>query len=133
VVFEHWPMVRVLSWETTMAHVFTKVDLERFFALNTPKSKFFHDTNQIILNFVRSRMAMEILFAPDGLAVAAAIDPSLIIKKESHYMSVETGGIQSRGFTYVDWWDSSGKSANAEIILEMDQKRFVQMMEDGLR
>lgn len=133
VVFEHWPMVRVLSWETTMAHVFTKVDLERFFALNTPKSKFFHDTNQIILNFVRSRMAMEILFAPDGLAVAAAIDPSLITKKESHYMSVETGGIQSRGFTYVDWWDSSGKSANAEIILEMDQKRFVQMMEDGLR
>lgn len=133
VVFERWPKIRVLSWETTMAHVFTKTDLGRFFALNTPKSAFFQKTNQIILNFVRSLMNTDLLFAPDGLAVAAAIDPTLITKKETHYMSVETGGLQSRGFTYVDWMDSSGKQANAEIILEIDQARFVQMMGDGLR
>jgi purine nucleosidase len=132
-VFERWPMVRILSWETTMEHLFTKDNLERFFALNTPKSRFMHDTNQIIMGFVRKMFNQEFLYAPDELAVACAIDPTLITKKETHYVSVETGGIQSRGLTYVDWWERSGRKANAEIILEVDQDRFLQMMEDGLR
>ncbi len=132
-VFERWPMVRILSWEMTMEHLFTKDDLDRFFALNTPKSKFMYDTNQIIMGFVRKMFNQEFLFPSDELAVACAIDPTLITKKETHYVSVETGGIQSRGLTFVDWWDRGGKPANAEIILDLDQKRFIQMMEDGLR
>lgn len=132
-VFERWPMVRILSWEMTMDHLFTKQDLDRFFALDTPKSRFMHDTNQIILGFVRDMFSQEFLFPSDELAVACAIDPTLIIKKENHHVSVETGGIQSRGLTYVDWWDRNGKPINAEIILDLDQARFVQMMEDGLR
>jgi purine nucleosidase len=132
-VFERWPMVRILSWETTMEHLFTKENLDHFFALNTPKSRFMHDTNQIIMGFVRKMFNQEFLYAPDGLAVACAIDPTLITKKESHHVSVETGGIQSRGLTYVDWWERSGKPINAEIILDVDQKRFIQMMENGLR
>jgi purine nucleosidase len=82
---------------------------------------------------VRKMFNQEFLYAPDELAVACAIDPTLITKKETHYVSVETGGIQSRGLTYVDWWERSGRTANAEIILEVDQDRFLQMMEDGLR
>ena len=132
-VFERWPMVRILSWETTMEHLFTKENLDRFFSLGTPKSKFMHDTNQIILGFVRQMFNQEFLFPSDELAVACAIDPTLVTKKESHHVSVETGGIQSRGLTYVDWWDRSGKPINAEVILDLDQQRFVQMMEDGLR
>lgn len=133
IVFEHWPKVRVLSWETTLGHVFTEQDLNAFFNLNTPKSKFFHDTNQIILNFVREKMHQNMLFAPDGLAVAAAIDPKIITRKEEHYVSVELSGQNTRGMTYVDWFDFGDKPANAEIILEINQPRFVQMMEDGLR
>jgi inosine-uridine nucleoside N-ribohydrolase len=34
--------------------------------------------------------------------------------------------------TYVDWLDQSGKEANAEIILEINQPLFVEMFETGL-
>jgi len=132
-VFGMWPKVRVLSWETTMAHVFTKDVLEIFFSLDTPKAKFFHDTNQIILKFVRERLKTEVLFAPDALAVAAAIEPEIITKKEEHYLSVELHGRFTRGQTSVDWWDMSEKPANAELILEINQERFNQMMAEGLR
>lgn len=132
-VFERWPMVRILSWEMTMDHLFTRQDLNRFFALGTTKSKFMQDTNRIILGFVRDMFDQEFLFPSDELAVACAIDPTLITKKENHHVSVETGGIQSRGLTYVDWWDRNGKPINAEIILDLDQQRFIQMMENGLR
>lgn len=133
IVFEHWPKTHVLSWETTLAHVFTKDVLARFFAMGTEKANFFHDTNQIILNYIREHMRTEMLFAPDALAVAAAIAPEIVTKKENHYLSVELCGKFTRGQTSVDWWDTSGKPANAELILEIDQEQFNRMMENGLR
>ena len=132
-VFERWPMIRILSWEMAMDHLFTKENLDRFFALNTPKSQFMQKTNRLVFDFVHEKFNQEFLFPSDELAVACAIDPTLITKKENHHVSVETGGIQSRGLTYVDWWDRNGKPVNAEIILDLDQQRFVQMMENGLR
>ncbi len=133
IVFDRWPKVRVLSWETTLGHVFTKENLDKLFSLDTPKAKFFHDTNQIILKFIKGMLHQDMLFAPDGLAVAAAIDPSIITKKEEHFMSVELSGQKTRGMTYVDWFNFSDNPGNAEIIMEIDQPRFVEMMEAGLR
>ena len=132
IVFERWPKVRVLSWETTMGHVLTAENLDEIFALKTPKSKFFHDTNQIVLKFAQEVMHQRMLFAPDGLTVAAAINPKVINRKEEHYMSVELSGKNTRGMTYVDWLDQSGKEANAEIILEINQPLFLEMFETGL-
>lgn len=133
IVFSNWPKIKVLSWETTMTHVFDKETLEGFFAIDSPKARFFRDTNQIILKFVAKMLHQDILFAPDGLAVAAAIQPDIITAKESHFLSVELQGKYTRGQTSVDWMDMSGKPANAEIILGIDQMRFNKMMENGLR
>jgi len=72
------------------------------------------------------------MFAPDGLAMAAAIEPSIITRKEVRHLSVELSGEQSRGLTIVDWFGMSGKTPNAEIIMEVDQPRFVDMMVNGL-
>ena len=46
VVFERWPKVRVLSWETTMAYPFNGEQVKGFFGMGTPKAKFFHDIYQ---------------------------------------------------------------------------------------
>jgi purine nucleosidase len=133
IVFSAWPMLTLLSWETTMAHVFSREDLDRFFNLGTPRARFFHDTNQKILSFVRTRLNQDILFAPDGLALAAAVEPDIVTKAETRYVSVELHGTQSRGQTVVDWYGSTQKAPNTEIILEVDKQRFVQLMENGLK
>lgn len=134
IIFNSWGKLTMLSWETTLEHVFNKADLQRFFSLDTPKAKFFHDTNQIILDFVKSRLeGKEMLFAPDGLAMAAAIEPEIVKKAEEHYVSVELRGQFTRGQTNVDWFNASQKPANAEIILEVDHERFKTLMENGLK
>lgn len=132
IVFSRWPKVRVLSWETTMAHVIDQETLKRFFSFETPRAQFFHDTNQIILNFTRDVYHREMLFAPDALAVAVAIEPGIIVKKESHHLLVELQGKFTRGQTCVDWYDVSGKPANAEIIIKINKTRFIEMMEKSL-
>ena len=133
IVFDRWPKIRVLSWETTMGHVISKQDLDRLLALNTAKSNFVKSITQQTLKFIKDAMHQEMLFAADGLAAAVAINPDIISQKEEHNMSVELCGEKSRGMTYVDWFDFSGKPANAEIILEINQPRFIKMMEAGLK
>src|SRR5919109_3338558 len=41
IVFSSWPMLTLLSWETTLAHVITRETLEQFFNLGTHRAKFF--------------------------------------------------------------------------------------------
>ena len=132
-VFSAWPMLTLLSWETTLAHIFSRDVLDRFFNLGTSRAKFFYDTNQKILGYIRNRLRQDVLFAPDGLALAAAIEPEVITRSEKRYVSIELHGSQTRGQTVVDWSGSTQKEPNTEIILEVDQTRFIQLMENGLR
>jgi inosine-uridine nucleoside N-ribohydrolase len=89
VVFERWPKVRVLSWETTMLYPFNGEQVAHFFNMGTAKSRFFHDIYQKTLGFLREKFHQDLLFSADGLAVACAIDPSIITRKEEHFMEVE--------------------------------------------
>ena len=133
IVFSTWPMLTLLSWETTLAHIFTRDVLDRFFHLGTPRAKFFHDTNQKILSFIKDRWEQDMLFAPDGLAMAAAIEPGIITRSEKKYVTIELHGSLTRGQTVVDWSNMTKKQPNAEIIHAVDQERFIQLMENGLK
>jgi purine nucleosidase len=132
-VFSSWPMLTLLSWETTLAQFFTRDVLEHFYNLGTLRAKFFHDTSQKTLSFIRERLGQELFFAPDGLALAVAIEPDIVTKSEKKHVSVELHGSQTRGQTVVDWYGQTQKPVNTEIILDLDQDRFIQLMEGGLR
>lgn len=132
IVFDRWPMVRVLDWETTTATGLTKNDVDTLFAIDTPKAKFFRKTNTKTIAFIKEHFKIDMMFAPDGLAMAVAIEPSIIKKVEIRHLSVELSAGQSRGLTIVDWFGMGGKTHNAEIIMEVDQPRFVDMMVNGL-
>lgn len=133
IVFDRWPMVRVLDWETTIATGLSKSDIETLFAINTPKAEFFRKTNANTMAFIKEHFKIDLMFAPDGLAMAAALEPSIIKKKEVRHLSVELSGEQSRGLTVVDWFGMGGKTPNAEIIMEVDQPLFAEMMANGLK
>jgi purine nucleosidase len=126
-------MLSLLSWETTLAHIFTREVLDQFFSLGTSRAKFFQDTNQKILGFIKDRWNQDMLFAPDGLAMAAAIEPGIVTRSEKKYVTIELQGAHTRGQTVVDWFNTTKKQPNTEIIHEMDQECFIQLMENGLK
>lgn len=133
IVFSSWPMLTLLSWETTLAHVFTRDVLDGFFNLGTPRAKFFHDTNQKIMKFIKEFLGQDMLFAPDGLALAAAVEPGIVLKSEKKYVAIELHGTLTRGQTVVDWFGFTQKPPNTEIIVSVDMKRFIELMKNGLK
>ena len=133
IIFDKWPMVQVLDWETTVATGLTKENLDMLFAMGTPKADFFRKISATTLAFIKDHFKDERLFAADGLAMSVAVEPSIIKRKELRHLTIELSGEHSRGLTVVDWFGMGGKIPNAEIIMEVDQPRFAELMADGLR
>ncbi len=132
VVFESWPEFKLISWETTMAHGFSGSLVEKWFAMNTPQAEFFKKTNQLAIEYITNILGRKMLFSADALAMSVALEPSIVKKSEKHALTVELNGRFTRGQTTVDWMDMSKKPKNAELILEVDQERFIQLMEHAL-
>jgi len=132
-VLAAWQMATILTWETTLAHMLTGEDLKRIFDLKTAKSKFFEDTSRPIRAFIRDVLKQDVLFEPDGLAMAIAIEPQIIKHAETRFVSVELSGTHTRGQMCVDWMGTRKRPANAEIVMEIDQTRFMDLFVNGLK
>jgi purine nucleosidase len=60
----------------------------------------------------------------DPLAVAAAIDPSLIVTQRVA-VDVETAGALTSGMTVADWRGVWGRPANADVAIAVEAPRFI--------
>jgi inosine-uridine nucleoside N-ribohydrolase len=60
----------------------------------------------------------------DPLAIAAAIDPSLIVT-EPAAVDVEIAGELTSGMTVADWRGVWKRAPNAEVATEADATRFI--------
>jgi len=132
-VLSAWKQATLITWETTLTHRLVEADLQRIERLDTEKSRFFEKTGRVIRNFIRNRLGQEGLYTADALAMAVALEPQIVRKSEKCYATVELSGSVTRGQLCADWFGLGRRAANAEIVLELDQPRYVEMFVDGFR
>ncbi|MEI7844889.1 MAG: nucleoside hydrolase [Chloroflexota bacterium] len=132
IVFKAWPNSVLVSWETTLAHMFSAEQVATLWAMQTPRAEFFRRVTGNTLKFIEKHLGQRALFAADFLAVAAAIEPSIVLKSENKYLEVELHGQHSRGQTVVDWNNSRSKTPNVELVLEMDSNRLWELFQMAL-
>ena len=68
----------------------------------------------------------------DPLALALAIDPTLVRTRPAH-IGVDLSGNYTFGATVADFWHERGEEDNARIAYEVDTDRFFKLMFDLLR
>lgn len=131
VVFENWENILLIPYETVEKHRLSAQELEALFAIPGQKAAFFRRTLQ-----QRVEQQLPLYGAvnePDPLAMAVAIDETLIQKSEKKAIWIERFGSITRGQSVVDWQGILGKSPNTEIVLEVDHLRYVEMLRQSLR
>jgi purine nucleosidase len=133
IVFDAWTGLTLISWETTMDHSFSAEQIEILMAMESPRAEFFKRITRQTLESLRQFAGREVMYAPDGLAVAVALESDIVRKAEQHYVQVELTGQHTRGQTPVDWRDRSGYEANVNVVLEIDRDRFWELIVAGLR
>jgi inosine-uridine nucleoside N-ribohydrolase len=86
--------------------------------------RFLEDSARHYFELMEKRTGARVLTLHDPLAVAAAIDPSLIVTQRVA-VDVETTGALTSGMTVADWRDVWGRPPSANVAIEVEATRFV--------
>ena len=132
IVFDAWPGLTLISWETTMAHGFTIEQIETLMAIDSPRAEFFRRISRGMIEFDYQFFGGQLPEA-DALAVAVALEPDIVRKAETHYIQVELAGQHTRGQTVVDWYGLTEQEPNVNLVLEVDMERFWELMQAAVR
>lgn len=133
VVFDAWPGLTLVSWETTLAHGLAAEQVEALLAVDSPRAEFFRRITQHSIGVLEQILGRKTLMEPDLLAVAAALEPDIVCQAETHYVRVELAGTHTRGHTTVDWFDRTGQEPNVELVLELNTERLWELLYAAVR
>ena len=95
-------------------------------------TQFIADCTGIYMGFYRDNEGFHGCYLHDPLALAVAIDPSLV-KTQSLYMMVETEGRFTKGLSLADLRDRRSESENppnVDACLDVDTQKFLQLFEE---
>jgi purine nucleosidase len=131
VVFGAFDSFDLVDWEATVRHAFDDAVLDRWLATGDARAELFGRIFQVARRFNQARERTGFI-AADALAMAVALDPSIVTRAETRHVAVELDGRLTRGATVVDWHGRLGARPNARIVLEVDRERFGAMIARAL-
>ena len=132
IVFSAWPLLTLVGWEATMDHGIPLDIVNQWQSTGSPRAHFFSQIYRKTIQFTTTELGRTDLLGADGLAMAVALEPDIVQSAEQRFVTVELDGRLTRGQTTVDWYGRSGNPANVDIVRQVDQQRFQELMELAL-
>ena len=127
IVFGEWSSFELVDWEACLRHAIDFARFEAMLAHGGASAAFYAAISRKAHAFNRVRKRGGIV-AADALAMAVALDPTIVTRAEERRVAIEISGALTRGATVVDWEGRLGFAANARIVLEVDQRKFEAMV-----
>jgi purine nucleosidase len=87
-------------------------------------ARFFEDATRDYFDFIERRLGRRIFVMHDPLALAAALDPSLIETRRVA-VDVETTGALTSGMTVADWRGVWRRKPNAEVAIGVNAEAMI--------
>ncbi|MBK8022588.1 MAG: nucleoside hydrolase [Chloroflexi bacterium] len=128
ITLESFPHSRMLSWETTLLHALSMVQFHELAAHKTPSGVFFERINRHFLTIMGTALVPEGYLLADSLAMAIALQPSLVTEHQSRYVAVELHGTHSRGQTVIDHRGRLRRTPNVDIVTRVDMVQVYAML-----
>ena len=94
-------------------------------------TRFLEDASRFYFERMETMLGKRIFTMHDPLAVAVALDPTLVETRLAA-VDVETTGRLTTGATIVDWRGQWGRLANTEVAVAVDAERFRRLFFDAI-
>jgi purine nucleosidase len=94
-------------------------------------TRFLEDASRFYFERMEKMLGKRIFTMHDPLAVAVALDPTLVETRRAA-VDVETTGRLTTGATVVDWRGQWGRLANTEVAVAVDADRFRRLFFDAM-
>ena len=101
--------------------------------VQTPKGKFHKAINEFSADRKMHVLKLPNFYACDPVAMAIAIDNSVIIETDRKYCEVELKGELTRGQMVVDWNGFLKKEPNVDIVTKVDLSIVKSFFEEMLK
>ena len=101
--------------------------------VQTPRGQFHKAINEFSANRKMHTMKLPNFYACDPVAMAIAIDNSVIIETDRKYCDVELKGELTRGQMVVDWNGFLKKEPNVDIVTKVDLSTVKTFFEEMLK
>jgi purine nucleosidase len=132
-VFDAWPGLTLVSWDTILEHPLTAEQVETLMAIDSPRAEFFRRITPQFVERIYQFVGRRVMPTGDSLGMAVALEPGIVRVAEAHDVQVELAGQHTRGHTAVDWFDITGQKPNVNLVLEVDMERFWELMQTVVR
>jgi purine nucleosidase len=94
-------------------------------------TRFIQDASRHYFDRMEKRSGKRILVMHDPLALAVALDPTLVATRRVA-VDVETAGRLTTGATIADWRGDWARLANSEVAVSVEAERFRRMFFDAM-
>ena len=94
-------------------------------------ARFLEDASRFYFERMEKMLGKRVFTMHDPLAVAVALDPTLVETRRAA-VDVETTGRLTTGATIVDWRGQWGRLANSEVAVAVDAERFRGLFFDAM-
>jgi purine nucleosidase len=133
IVFHSGMPITLVGLDVTMKTLLTPQYLSEIEKINTPLVRFLGKIVKHYMRFYKEVMGVQGCGMHDPLAIAVAIDKSLV-KTRKLYVTVETKGEFTTGKTVADLRNLiKSKAPNLDVCIEVDSKKFLSLFKEALK
>lgn len=120
------------GWDISHKHAVIQDELAAELRSLGTLGAFAVDIQAVLREFCRNETLLDGFDLPDPLAMAIAIDPTIVTVEAQHFVDVIPGDGPARGQTIIDERDASGNEPNCRVIYEVDRGRFLELLHNSL-
>jgi pyrimidine-specific ribonucleoside hydrolase len=132
IVFNAGIPVTMSGLDVTHKALVTRADTERFRSIGRRCSTMVAELMDFFVKFHESTFDFAGSPLHDPCAVAVLVDPSIFMTRKAH-IDVERRGSKTVGATVVDFSGSTRGPMNVDVVMDLDRKRFIELLEAALR
>jgi purine nucleosidase len=134
IVFRSGLPITMVGWDVSRQDaVLEEAEVAAMRAIGTPLASFCLDIQRTLTDYAVDVSKLANFDLPDPIAMAVALDPSVVTDGRNLFVEVCTDSEMCRGQTVVDHLGSTGNPPNTKVILATDRGRFLEMLYDAVR
>ena len=134
IVFESGMPITMVGWDVSYTYAtLNEAEASRLRGVGTPLATFCVDIQAALIKFATETSGLEGFDLPDPIAMAVAIDPSIVTESKRLFVAIETGGTWCRGQTVVDLLGVTGRNPNVDVVVGASRDRFLELLHEAVR
>eukprot|EP00891_Asterochloris_glomerata_P009785 jgi/Astpho2/9785/Aster-03759 len=131
-VLKKFPMTVLVTWDCVVRHATPWPVVDNWLSKNTPTARFMNACMANSTAYMKSKRPEWGWVPCDPLALALAVDNSLIVESQQYFCEVELHGTQTRGMSVVDWYGQQEQAPNVTLVEFVNLAVFAEMMKAAL-